>query len=253
MKTLLSLCVTFGILTSCAPSTEAERLFRQAETMARRGHFEEAFATLGRSLEAEYPTPSDVVSDPSFTALLDDPAWRPKVLKVLQSHPRESSITMAYPNATGEPLVLTVHVVGGVNEPPQPATPPILREGVMITLVHVDAAGYYQEWTPNEDWNPRHFGVAQTDDTGTVVARTILPGYYGAKYEAPDEPRHIHYNVEYNGALLRASEFYFDDDPRLVGDVRREAERNRVPIATVKRDDAGMLHAEVTIPVRGLR
>ena len=105
------------------------------------------------------------------------------------------------------------------------------KGGVVVGLVQVNAAGYYQPWEPDEAWNPRHFGFGVTDESGTVVVRTIRPAYYGEEYGAPDEPAHVHYSVQSNGALLRASEFFFADDPRLVGDKRRDAEATRAPIA----------------------
>ena len=146
----------------------------------------------------------------------------------------------------------------GLGAPPsssgaEPIEPAVQRAGLVVGLVHVDSAGYYQPWTKNERWNPRQFGFAVTDEKGTVVVRTIRPGYYAPEYEAPQEPAHVHYDVEQDGDLLRAAEFFFEDDPRLVGETRREAAEQRVPIASIARDDEGVWRAEVTIPVRGLR
>ncbi|NNM25903.1 MAG: hypothetical protein HKO59_07935 [Phycisphaerales bacterium] len=239
-------------LVACAghpgPSSEsaAQQLYRDASAMTRADPAG-AVAVLQSSLAAGYPSPSDVLVSAAWSPILDDPARRPQLFEILKDAARETSIAMASPATPGEPMVLTVRIVGARVEPP------LVRAGVVVGIVHVDADGHYQPWKPELDWNPRHFGFAVTDESGTAVVRTVRPGYYASEYDAPDEPRHVHYNIEQDGRLLRASEFFFEDDPRLTAERRREAADAGIPIATVTRDESGVWRAEVTIPVRGLR
>ncbi|MCP3904326.1 MAG: hypothetical protein GY715_11910 [Planctomycetes bacterium] len=256
MQRLFLTGVMLGVLTSCVGAgdrDEAVDSYERAASLAKARDFTDAFTALEGCMHAGYPTPSDVLCSDDFRPLLDDPRWRPRIYELLEASAREQSISMVGPDEPGEPMILTVRIVAGHREPPEAIEPPVRRAGVGVGLVHVNAVGYYQPWTKNESWNPRQFGFALTDETGTVVVRTIRPGYYAPEYEAPDEPAHVHYNVEQNGVLLRASEFFFEDDPRLAGDARREAEAQRAPIASIARDDEGVWRAEVTIPVRGLR
>lgn len=265
MRRIMPAVVMLGLLTACegnrsggAAGSEAREsaaaLYAQATSLASTGDFESALASLRRSLLAGYATPSDVLHSQPLRPLLNDPALRSRTRDLLKRHAREHSITMVRTDEPGEPMVLRVRVVAAeASEPPIAADPAEAQAGVLVGIVHVDAAGYYQPWPDEQDWNPRLFGFAMTDETGTVTVRTIRPSYYAPEYEAPDEPRHVHYNIEHDGALLRASEFFFDDDPRLTGDARSEAEARGVPIARVHRDDEGVWHSEVTIPVQGLR
>ena len=270
MHRTLLLCGMLCILASCdgvSESAEGDALphrdpadserhddpeahYAEASSLAMAGDHDGAFDALQRSMRAGYAAPSDVLCSESLRSLLDDPQWRPRVRELLKSAARESSISMVRPDEPGEPMVLTVRIVSGRDESPGPAAPPAVRKGIVVGIVHVNAAGYYQPWTKNEDWNPRHFGFAVTDETGTVVVRTIRPGYYAPEYEAPNEPAHVHYDIEYKGEILRASEFFFEDDPRLVADGR---DADGQPIASMVRDDEGVWRAEVTIPVWGLR
>lgn len=266
IRPLLLLCVTLGLLSGCGGTTESEltspaaieavetaAIFTHAESLSAQGDLAGAFAALQRSLQAGYPSPSDVLSSAGFGPLLDDAEWRPKLYDLLRENARESDITMVSPDAAGEPMVLTVRVVAGQSDPPVPVEPAFSREGVIVGLVHVNDAGYYNPTDRDASWNPRLFGFAVTDGSGTIVVRTIRPGYYAPEHDSMAEPAHAHYTIEYNGNPLRASEFFFSDDPRLTEATRREAERMRVPIASVTRGADGVWQAEVSIPVLGLR
>lgn len=273
MRQLIMLCIALGVLSSCGgpsgspvavgdqhgtgiesgPPGSAASAYRHAAALAQRGELAGALEALERSMRAGYPTPSDALTDDALRPLLDDSLLRPRVRDLLRANARETSITMTGPEAPGEPMILTVRVVGSRTEPPTAAEPAIVRPGVLVGIVQVDAAGYYQPWTGADDWNPRHFGFGVTDEAGAFVVRTVRPGYYAPEYNSPDEPAHMHYNIERRGTLLRASEFFFDDDPRLTGEARRRAEDEAIPIATVTRGGDGVWRADVTIPVRGLR
>jgi len=239
--------------TTLLPSSDAADSFEIASSHAMDGDLSSAFAALESSLLAGYQTPSDVLRSNRLRGLLDSSEWRPRVRDLLKASARESEISMVRNDEPGEPMVLTILIVGGHREPPLAVEPPFAKSGVVVGLVQVNDAGHYRSPDEGQDWNPRHFGFGVTNGTGAIVIHTVRPGYYAPEYGAPEEPSHAHYNVEDNGVLLRASEFFFEDDPRLTSEVRQRAERNRVPIASIARDGNGVWRAEVTIPVRGLR
>jgi protocatechuate 3,4-dioxygenase beta subunit len=76
------------------------------------------------------------------------------------------------------------------------------------------------------------------DHEGRFVLRTIRP----AGYPESDLPAHIHVEVELPGSrgVGLTTEINFDDDPRLSGEMRRRAERERFVIGRVTRGDDGV-------------
>jgi protocatechuate 3,4-dioxygenase beta subunit len=73
----------------------------------------------------------------------------------------------------------------------------------------------------------RLFGYVRTDKDGNFELHTIKP----SGYPQSDLPAHIHIHVTDEGYSNFVNEFLFDDDERLVGNIRVEAVRNQFLIA----------------------
>lgn len=101
----------------------------------------------------------------------------------------------------GEPLTVLVQVVDGVTGEAVPEAELYVRQTDDAGLYHEDANGV-----------PRIHGRLQSNTTGTVQFRTILPGRY------PDDPtatRHIHLSVTAAGYEPLERVLLFDNDPYL--------------------------------------
>ena len=110
--------------------------------------------------------------------------------------------------------------------------------GVVVYFYQTDAKGWYAADKPHVGGNSgdqRHariFGYAKTDASGKFEIHTVKP----SGYPQSDLPAHIHVEVHdlppYQPVI---TEFLFDDDERLVGDIRTNAQRDHFKIAKAER------------------
>lgn len=106
--------------------------------------------------------------------------------------------------------------------------------GAIVYFYQTDAKGWYAADRPHVGGNSgdqRHariFGYAKTDAAGNFELHTVKP----SGYPQSDLPAHIHVEVNdlpsYQPII---TEFLFDDDERLVGNLRTNAQRDRFMIA----------------------
>jgi len=106
--------------------------------------------------------------------------------------------------------------------------------GAVVYFYQTDAKGWYAADKPHVGGNSgdqghaRIFGYAQTDASGKFEIHTVKP----SGYPQSDLPAHIHVEVHdllsYQPVL---TEFLFDDDERLAGTIRTNAQRERFIIA----------------------
>lgn len=106
--------------------------------------------------------------------------------------------------------------------------------GAVVYFYQTDAKGWYAADQPHVGGNSgdqRHariFGYAKTDATGKLEIHTVKP----SGYPQSDLPAHIHVEVhDLPGYQTMITEFLFDDDDRLVGNIRTSAQRNHFMIA----------------------
>ena len=99
--------------------------------------------------------------------------------------------------------------------------------GVVVYFYQTDAKGWYAADKPHVGGNSgdqRHariFGYAKTDAFGKFEIHTIKP----SGYPESDLPAHIHVEIdELAGYQPIITEFLFDDDERLVGTIRTNAQ-----------------------------
>ena len=105
--------------------------------------------------------------------------------------------------------------------------------GALVYLYQTDAKGWYAADVPHVQMNEgdmRHarlFGYVKTNNKGQFELHTVKP----SGYPKSDLPAHIHVHLNADGYRAYVSEFLFDDDERLVGEIRANAQRNNFIIS----------------------
>lgn len=237
---LLLLAASAACSTSSSPQDAGVELSAIALSLEA-GDTQAAFQELERLLDAGYPTPSDLLSDQRFRILRDDPAHRERLRDLLSDHARPAPIVMVDPSEPGMPLRFDLTVLDARSGHP--------LQGVHVLFTQVDDQGLYQPSDLDQKLisrNPRLFGFASTDPSGTVSARTIRPAHYHAHYDA-SEPAHIHFTLTMEGYRTWGGEILFEDDPRVDAEVRTEADRHGTPILKTTVAADGTLHASATV------
>jgi len=98
----------------------------------------------------------------------------------------------------------------------------------LVYLYQTDSRGWYAADAPHVqmyEGDMRHarlFGYVKTNKQGQFELHTVKP----SGYPQSDLPAHIHVHVTANGYQSYINEFLFDDDERLVGNIRANAQRN---------------------------
>ena len=105
--------------------------------------------------------------------------------------------------------------------------------GVVVYLYQTDARGWYAADAPHVLMNEgdrkhaRLFGYVKTDKNGQFEIHTIKP----SGYPQSDLPAHIHIEINGDTNGNKITELLFDDDERLKGTIRTNAEREGYFIA----------------------
>jgi len=105
--------------------------------------------------------------------------------------------------------------------------------GALVYLYQTDAKGWYAADAPHvlqNEGDTRHarlFGYVKTDSKGKFELYTVKP----SGYPSSDLPAHIHVHVSATGYDGFVNEFLFDDDERLVGNIREQSVRNKFLIS----------------------
>jgi len=103
----------------------------------------------------------------------------------------------------------------------------------LVYLYQTDAKGWYAADAPHilvNEGDMRHarlFGYVKTDKNGRFELHTVKP----SGYPQSDLPAHIHVHIDATGFSAFVNEFLFDDDERLIGEIRQSSVRNRFIIA----------------------
>jgi protocatechuate 3,4-dioxygenase beta subunit len=103
----------------------------------------------------------------------------------------------------------------------------------LVYLYQTDSRGWYAADAPHVlayEGDIRHarlFGYVKTDNNGKFELHTVKP----SGYPHSELPAHIHVHIIADGYRSLVTEFLFDDDDRLVGNIREQSVRSRFPIA----------------------
>jgi protocatechuate 3,4-dioxygenase beta subunit len=143
-------------------------------------------------------------------------------------HPLTSFREMIQKNASSNVLAITttdepgkkIKVVATVKDKDgQPIA------NALVYLYQTDARGWYAADAPHVLMNEgdlryaRLFGYAKTDKNGKIELHTVKP----AGYPKSDLPAHIHVHVTADGYRPYGTEFLFQDDERLKGEILNRA------------------------------
>lgn len=171
-------------------------------------------------LEKGNTTVSGILTDTEFLPLHPLSGFRELIRKYCDTGPLSIC-------ATEEPG-RKIRVLGNlVDENGKPVA------GALVYLYQTDARGWYSATNPHVGGNEgdmRHarlFGYVKTDLQGKFELHTVKP----SGYPQSDLPAHIHIHVWAEGYASFVNELLFEDDERLVGDIREQSVRNRFLIS----------------------
>jgi len=97
----------------------------------------------------------------------------------------------------------------------------------LVYFYQTDAKGWYAANSPHvggsdgDVGQARLFGYARTNNSGQITILTVKP----AGYPQSDLPAHIHIHFDKPGGGSHVTELLFDDDPRLIGNIREQSIR----------------------------
>lgn len=203
MKTLLIVHILLApLFLSCQSGSDG--LIKEAEEKLKTGK-----ATI-----------SQILTDKKYDALHPETSFR----NIIEKYAKAETISIATDTIPGKKIKVTGTIKDQDGKPVADA---------LVYLYHTDSRGWYAADAPHvlmNEGDMRHarlFGYVKTDKEGKFELHTIKP----AGYPQSDLPAHIHVHVTAKGHRSFVNEFLFDDDERLVGDIRENSARNQFMIA----------------------
>jgi protocatechuate 3,4-dioxygenase beta subunit len=171
-------------------------------------------------LKTNKATISQILTDKKYDAIHPETSF----LNLIEKYCKAETISIATDTIPGK----KIKVIGSVqNAQGKPVG------NALVYLYHTDSRGWYAANSPHVNMNEgdmRHarlFGYVRTDKDGNFELHTIKP----SGYPQSDLPAHIHIHVTAEGYRNFVNEFLFDDDERLVGNIRENSVRNQFIIA----------------------
>ena len=171
-------------------------------------------------LKTNKATISQILTDKKYDAVHPETSFR----ELIKKYCKAEVISIATDTIPGR----KIKVIGTIkNTDGKPIA------DALIYLYHTDARGWYAADAPHVSMNEgdmRHarlFGYVKTDKDGKFELHTIKP----SGYPQSDLPAHIHVHIDANGYQPVITEFLFDDDERLVGNIRENSIRNKFMIS----------------------
>lgn len=201
------------LASTCSPraqKTDNDELIKKAESQLRQ----------------KTSTVSSILSSPEFLPVHDETSFRQLIKSYCNSDP--VSITTA--EEPGKKIIVTGTITDHDGKPVSDA---------LVYLYQTDAKGWYAAGSPHVGGNEgdmrqaRLFGYVKTDQQGRFELHTIKP----SGYPQSDLPAHIHVHVWAAGFRDFVNEFLFDDDERLIADIREQSIRNRFMISKPEKAD----------------
>jgi protocatechuate 3,4-dioxygenase beta subunit len=155
---------------------------------------------------------SSVLMDPAYAALHELISFR----ETISRYSTDEVLTITPATEPGKKIKVTGTIK---NKDGQPVA------GALVYLYQTDARGWYAADAPHISMNEgdfRHarlFGYVRTDKNGKFELHTIKP----SGYPKSDLPAHIHVHVSAEGYYPSGTEFLFEDDERLKGEILNRA------------------------------
>jgi len=161
-------------------------------------------------------TVSGILTDKKYLPLHPDTDFR----ELIKKYSTAGSLAITTDDEPGKKIKVIVTVKGSDSLP---------IANTLVYLYQTDARGWYAAGSPHVGGNEgdmRHarlFGYVKTSTSGQFELHTIKP----SGYPRSNLPAHIHIHFEAAGLQPYVTELLFDDDERLVGDIRTQAVQNR--------------------------
>ena len=220
VKLLVMKQIIVSILLSAA---SADLLFGQSNREALIKEAEE-------KLKTNKATISQVLTDKKYDAIHPETSFR----NIIEKYSNAGIISIATDTIPGKRIKVTGTVKNTEGKP---------IAGALVYLYHTDSRGWYASDAPHVlqyEGDVRHarlFGYVKTDKDGRFELHTIKP----AGYPASDLPAHIHVHISADGYRSYGTEFLFDDDERLIGEIRENSMLNKFMIAKPEKTSAPFL------------
>lgn len=171
-------------------------------------------------LKSNKATISQILTDKKYDALHPETSFR----NLIEKYCNAGIISIATDTIPGK----KIRVIGAVkNSEGNPVA------DALVYLYHTDSRGWYAADAPHvlmNEGDMRHarlFGYVKTDKNGMFELHTIK----SSGYPKSDLPAHIHVHISANSYRSYGTEFLFDDDERLVGNIRESSTRNNFLIS----------------------
>jgi len=181
-------------------------------------------------LKTNKATISQILTDKKYDAIHPETSFR----NMIEGYCNAGTISIATDTIPGKKIKVTGSVKNTAGKPIADA---------LVYLYHTDSRGWYAADAPHVlqyEGDIRHarlFGYVKTDKDGKFELHTVKP----AGYPKSDLPAHIHVHVSTGGYKSFGTEFLFDDDERLVGEIRANSIRNKFMIAKPEKTSAPFL------------
>jgi len=163
---------------------------------------------------------SQILTDKKYLSIHPDSHFR----ELIEKFCSDKTLAITPPDEPGT----KIRVIGTVKNDAGKAV-----AGALVYLYQTDSKGWYAADAPHVQMNEgdmRHarlFGYVKTNAQGQFELHTVKP----SGYPKSDLPAHIHVHVTADGYSPYVTEFLFDDDDRLVGEIRANAQRNNFIIS----------------------
>jgi len=177
-------------------------------------------------LKNNQATVSQILIDKKYDAIHPETSFR----NIIEKYSKAETISIATDTIPGK----RIKVAGIVKNSEGNAV-----ASALVYLYQTDSRGWYAADAPHilqNEGDMRHarlFGYVKTDKDGKFELHTIKP----AGYPKSDLPAHIHIHVTADGYRSFVNEFLFDDDERLVGNIRADAVRNQFMISKPEKSE----------------
>jgi protocatechuate 3,4-dioxygenase beta subunit len=171
-------------------------------------------------LRTNKATISQILTDKKYDVVHPETSFR----EIIERYCKAETISIATDTIPGR----KIKVIGIIKDETGRAIP-----NALVYLYHTDSRGWYAANSPHVNMNEgdmRHarlFGYVRTDKEGKFELHTIKP----SGYPQSDLPAHIHVHVTAEGYRNFVNEFLFDDDERLVSQIRENSVRNKFMIS----------------------
>jgi protocatechuate 3,4-dioxygenase beta subunit len=192
------------------PAILVSLLFAQCSAQAPHETISEVKAALEKGTHV-----SAILSNPAYLSLHPETAFR----ELIREHADSFALKITTAAEPGKKIRVLVDVV-------DPDGLPV--PGVEVYLYQTDYRGWYTAQDPHVGGSSgdfeqaRLFGYVYTNAAGRMELHTSKP----SGYPQSNLPAHIHILFTAQGFEALQTELLFDDDDRLVGNIRRQAERS---------------------------